>query len=365
MNNLSNTILKSTPKTGELDSKLLNAKIDLTVDLPKPPIAWGMVDPKNPNKPPLELGYLGDFSLIIGKAKSKKTFFTGIAIASAVSGQTIAERYKGFLPNDQKTVLYFDTEQGKYHAQQSVKRICRQIGVCVPLNLHAYGLRPFSPKERVELITYAIESIKSVGFIVIDGIRDLVNSINDEAEATEISSMLLKWSQLKNLHIITVLHQNKGDNNARGHLGTELMNKAATVLSVTKSEHDVNISIVESVACRDIEPEIFAFEIDVDGLPVAVENYKIRSDSKYKKTSLLELPLDDVYSLLLNEVFKKSTEVKYSELVSLLKTALIKVLNITAGDNKVKDLVTLCKHNGLVIQEKEKMPYKLGELTST
>ncbi|MCU9931164.1 mobilization protein, partial [Escherichia coli] len=76
--------------------------------------------------------------------------------------------------------------------------------------------------------------------------------------ATMIVSKLMKWSEEKNILIVTVLHQNKGDNNARGHIGTELNNKAETVLSVSKSSDNEMVSIVQAEMCRNLEPESFA-----------------------------------------------------------------------------------------------------------
>ena len=43
-----------------------------------------------------------------------------------------------------------------------------------------------------------------------------------------------------------MLHLNKGDDNTRGHIGTELNNKAETVLQITKSTQDGNISEVKA-----------------------------------------------------------------------------------------------------------------------
>ena len=64
----------------------------------------------------------------------------------------------------------------------AVKRICRQIDVDIPNNLSTYGLRKSSPSERLKLVEHAIENTPKLGFVVIDGIRDLITSINDEAE---------------------------------------------------------------------------------------------------------------------------------------------------------------------------------------
>mgnify|MGYP007001916110 CR=1 FL=1 len=49
------------------------------------------------------------------------------------------------------------------------------------------------------------------------------------------------WSETKGIHIFTVLHENKIDNNVRGHIGTELQNKSETVISVRKQEHEKNL----------------------------------------------------------------------------------------------------------------------------
>ena len=86
--------------------------------------------------------------------------------------------------------------------------------------LFVYSLRSLSPKERVLKVKEFIESIDGLGLIIIDGIRDLVMSINDEVESTEIVSLLMKWSLEYNVHIMNVLHENPTSDKARGHIGT-------------------------------------------------------------------------------------------------------------------------------------------------
>lgn len=68
------------------------------------------------------------------------------------------------------------------------------------------------------------------------------------------------------LHIHTVLHLNKGDDNTRGHIGSELNNKAETVLQITKNIDDSNMSEVKAMFIRDKEFAPFAFRIDNNGL---------------------------------------------------------------------------------------------------
>lgn len=103
--------------------------------------------------------------------------------------------------------------------------------------------------------------------MIIDGIRDLMYDINSPSESAEIINLLMRWSSEYNLHIYTVLHLNKGDDNTRGHIGTELNNKAETVLQVTKSTQDANISEVKAMHIRDRDFSPFAFRINDDALP--------------------------------------------------------------------------------------------------
>jgi len=57
----------------------------------------------------------------------------------------------------------------------------------------------------------------------------------------------MQWTDDRQIHIHTILHQNKGDENARGHIGTELNNKAETVLLVEKDKSNGDISNVSAM----------------------------------------------------------------------------------------------------------------------
>lgn len=337
--------------------KRLQYKIDVNEVIPKPQIAISLANTKTDGY--AILGTLGNFSVIIGKAKAKKSFFINIAVSTALSKDLILERFKSDLPNDKNEVLYFDTEQGKYHVQKAVKRICLQINEPEPKNLHTYFLRSLTPSERLEFIQNEIYSNDKIGFVVIDGIKDLVTSINDEEQATNIASKLLKWTEERNIHIVTVLHQNKSDTNARGHIGTELINKAETVLEVAKSETDSNISIVTPQQCRNIEPEVFAFEINEYGIPIIAENFEVRTETKNNRFDVTDLEDYKKYQIL-TEVFSKGESFSYGKLVEQIVIAYKNQFQSSIGTNRTKLLITDCSNNGWLLQEKHKAPYTLG-----
>ncbi len=66
----------------------------------------------------------------------------------------------------------------------------------------------------------------------------------------------------------------QGDENARGHIGTELNNKAETVLLVEKDKSNGDISKVSAMHIRAMDFEPFAFRINERALPELMEDYQ-------------------------------------------------------------------------------------------
>lgn len=178
------------------------------------------------------IGTLGNFSASTGKAKSKKTFNVSAILAAALTNGEVL-RYIAEFPDDKRTILYFDTEQSPYHCQRVMKRALRLAGLPVdmhPENLIFAQLRAITPDLRLELIDNAIANTPDVGLVIIDGVRDLMFDINNAIESSRLIGKLMEWTDKYQIHIHTVLHLNKSDDNVRGHVGAELNNKAETVL---------------------------------------------------------------------------------------------------------------------------------------
>lgn len=323
-----------------LNELLAGAEIDLTTPLPAPPACLYIDD--------IVVYYLGDISTTIGKAKGRKTFASGLFLAALAGNCTIQNRIRAELPSNKNVVLSFDSEQSSFFAQRSATRILKLLNVETLPNFKAYGLRTFTPAERLGIIEHAVYNTPNLGFVCIDGIRDLITSINDEEQATMITSKLMKWSEELDIHINCVLHMNKGDNNARGHVGTELMNKSLTVLGVVKNEKQEMYSTIETIACRDKEPEPLTFGINDNGLPYLLEPEQMAiltaiSDTKGKKSiQPTNYQLDTHTDNLKYHIFKNQSQMKYNELISNIK------ITYNVGDNKAKDFATYFINENLI-----------------
>jgi hypothetical protein len=252
----------------EFDAILRKAQIDVNIPVSKPPIIMKIRDFHNSKIYERRLFTLGNFSAITGKSKSKKSFLAAMFLAAATKNGIIDKKIVGCLPESKTQVVLFDTEQSNYDAYRYSKNVIDIIGHYQD-NFITFALREFDPIERCEIIDYVLTKFKdSIGYVVIDGIADLVKAINDEDEATRVITLLMKWTKLYNNHITVNIHQNKNDSYATGWIGSYILKKAECIISVFKDEDNVMVSRVE---CTDIrgtaEFKDFEIEIQETGIP--------------------------------------------------------------------------------------------------
>jgi hypothetical protein len=263
----------------EYEGILKRAHIDLEVPVTKPPIVIYMKDNEPGGPIRRRLFTLGNFSAITGKSKSKKTFLSSLLLASvSINGEVQGKLVSDF-PANKRFVILFDTEQSDYDAYMTAKRISDITNIDCP-NFGAFGLREYDPRERCNIIDYAIKKYQdSIGYILIDGIADLATAINDEVEASRVVSLLMKWTKVYNCHITTIIHQNKENDYATGHLGSAIMKKAECIISVKKNQ---NLSLRSEVSCDMIRGSSdfndFEFEI-IDNLPQIISMEQVSASS--------------------------------------------------------------------------------------
>lgn len=311
------------------------------------------------------IGTLGNFSVSTRKAKAKKTFNVSAIVAAAlINGQVL--EYQASFPESKRTILYFDTEQSPYHCQLVMQRILRLAKLPIdkePQNLKFSHLRAIAdPNERREIIRYAIYNTPNVGLVVIDGIRDLMLDINNSTEATKLVGDLMQWTSEQNIHIQTVLHLNKGDDNARGHIGTELNNKAETVLQIARDNTLPERSIVAPAIIRSKPFDKFAFRLveveDEVCIPQIDLSYS-DNERKSHRFSYQELS-DNEHRNALNQVFSSSEVLPYGELIVILKEVYAEIVGQSYGQTKIKELLLFLLNKGILVKE-ERGKYRLNK----
>lgn len=297
------------------------------------------------------IGTLGNFSASTGKAKSKKTFNISAIVAAALKNDEVL-KYSAYLPPNKRKILYVDTEQSKYHCHKVMERILRLAGLPTDKDVDDFVfivLREQTPDKRKQIIGYMLENMPDVGLLIIDGIRDLMYDINSPSESTDLINLLMRWSSGYNLHIHTVLHLNKGDDNTRGHIGTELNNKAETVLQITKSTQDGNISEVKAMHIRDREFDPFAFRINDNALPEVMDGYVFQQTKQDRSFPLTELT-EQQHREALENGFGKQVVQGYSNVIAALKQGYASI-GYERGRNVLVSLNKFLVNKRMIVKE--------------
>lgn len=246
----------------EIKELLVTAQINTDVHIHKAPSLLSVIDSMND----VDIFTEGNISVIKGKAKARKSFATAMILAGYLNKNGLYETFK---PNTTKNCILFDTEQSSYYVQQTMYRIRTMSDDSYSKRFYGFCLRPYTPDVRLKMIEYIIENMDNLGLIVIDGIRDLIKDVNNADEATHISSKLLKWTENTGCHILNVIHENNQDGRSRGHLGTELTNKAETILKVEKSADQPVYSYIKAEMMRGIDFNDICFTIE-NNIPIVV-----------------------------------------------------------------------------------------------
>lgn len=220
---------------------------------------------------PTPIGTYGNFSFIQGPPKHKKTFLVTL-LSAAYLGKNAEDYVKDLRGHrDNKCLYHFDTEQGTYHAQKVFNRSLRISGEDKACYM-TYGLRSLSVEERINVIEYCLKGDDNIGLVVIDGIADLVNDVNDIEESNKAVQRLMTWSVNYNVHILTVVHVNHNSTKPTGHLGSAMERKAETQIALEKSEMDENIINVRCKSSRGRPFKGFSFMVNNQGLPMILDD---------------------------------------------------------------------------------------------
>jgi len=207
---------------------------------------------------------LRDIHAIKAKQKAGKTTALKVMIAALLLGEMF--RVKSLL--EKPKILFFDTEQSRTDTKRIILDVAQMTGLpsdVIDAQVSLHSLRRIDQEQLLPLLEIALEDEKPQA-VMLDGIVEFVASFNDETESKQLIKELLKLSDQYNCSIVCVLHTNKADedHNMRGHLGTMLAQKSATVLECVKEKGSSVITVKCSEARHEEMPE-WSISFDAEG----------------------------------------------------------------------------------------------------
>lgn len=245
---------------------------------------------------------VGGLAAISGQKKNGKSFVLTQLMAAILGngservqtylpGLTVPERtieYIGHQPN----VLYIDTEMEKLNTAKVLRRVHWLCGWEMRMPNERFNVLRLTnmPKDsnkqayvqRFDMIRLAIDLIRP-DVMFVDGLRDLLASINDEESITNTLDYFSGVAEESKMSIWMALHQNPNRKNdedglkMRGWAGTELGNKVSdTLVSIkTKTASGVTFTVKQQDA-RDKDIDDWKFEVTDDagklGIPKIISN---------------------------------------------------------------------------------------------
>ena len=256
---------------------------------------------------------IGGIQAISGQKKQGKSFVLTQLMAAILNcgsertqqflpGLKVPQRTIDYLGHDPR-VLYVDTEMEELNSAKVLRRVHWLCGVDMnqPFPEDRFNVlwlknMPRDGEERAHirryrLIKYAIEVFKP-DIVFIDGIRDLLSTINNEEIGTQILSELASLADERHMCIWNALHQNpkaNGDGSEakmRGWIGTELGNKVSDTLISLKSKTASGVTFtVKQQDARGKDLDDWKFQITDDagnlGVPrIITRGINLSSKSK-------------------------------------------------------------------------------------
>ncbi|MHA4737791.1 AAA family ATPase [Dyadobacter sp. MSC1_007] len=182
----------------------------------------------------------GTLNVIQGKQGSNKSrlaeHFASLLIAEAQPAMYSLGFTK--IASETVTVAYIDTERSvKEEFPNAVRNIRRNAGFSNdPENFRYTSLKTYSRSKRLGSLKTFIEDVRvktnNPIFVIIDVITDAIRDFNDPEESMELLDFLGNLCEQTDATALQVIHENPFGDKARGHVGTEAINKAATVMQI-------------------------------------------------------------------------------------------------------------------------------------
>jgi energy-coupling factor transporter ATP-binding protein EcfA2 len=207
------------------------------------------------------IGTPGNLVCVAGAEGSGKTNYLGGLLSGAIKPENeVIDTLGTYVKQNEsnKAVLLYDTEQSEYQLYKNFSYIIKRATLSNPPSwFKTFGLVGISRNERMNLILESMDRLYyehgGIHMVVIDGIADLLNGVNDEESSVKLIEELFRMAAIYNTCIICVVHMAPSGMKLRGHLGSEVQRKAAGILLIEK-ETNVNCSVVKALKVRDGSP---------------------------------------------------------------------------------------------------------------
>lgn len=256
-----------------------------------------------------------------------------------------------------KLTIYIDTEQHKAKTKDTLTYCWKKAGYKTqPKNLKTYNIRSKETEERVSFIEELInEHGANIHLIIIDGISDLLDSINDEVLSKKLAQTFFA-NDAHEISYIFAIHERKGGGGAMGWLGQHIEKKAGGGIRIEKDPktdtHSINCSFLRDDG--NFKPIEFRYDANLHDFrlldPTETASMKEKSKEEKEKEKLLEL------ESIIRQSFGGSKDISKITLKQL-------VMNNDPqqrGEKTASRLIDSAVEKGFIIEIKDKKTFRIN-----
>lgn len=229
------------PQSGS--NKLLDLLLETQVELRKRMQEEIVFSPPIIEREGIGIIYPNTINIVQGKAGSHKSRLTEL-LASCLLCNIPAIDFLGFrksiLKMNDYSILYVDTERNlKDQYPYALKKMISKAGLSVAPNNFGFITLLNIPREKrfATLKAYLYDFKKqhpNHTVVVLDVLTDCLINFNDPKESLALVDLLNAMINEFDITFLCVIHENPGGGEkARGHVGTESLNKASTQIQVS------------------------------------------------------------------------------------------------------------------------------------
>ena len=230
--NSSAPIMDRDVRVRQLQEKLPSAEILNVADEMEPPSLYTVNG--------VEVLHPQTVNIVTAQRKSGKSSFGGLLMAASASPEHQVLNGSVRCTDGPVSILYIDTEMPLRDLRRLLRRAMKTAGHHYDdqwneHNIRCLSLKDFDETERKLLIELAIQQYRPQ-LVVIDGIADLIQSINSEQESRQLMAMLDYFACQYNCCVVGMLHLNFGSAKIGGWTGTMASKKFTDSFTLKKDK---------------------------------------------------------------------------------------------------------------------------------
>ena len=286
---------------------------------------------------------LGNIMVLAGKVKTGKSavLYSIIAGSICTEGTEIDTLGIDVIANNSgKAVIHFDTEQSKYDWHTRIKRSLERAKLnAKPEFFNSYHILEFSYWDRIryieEVIEYNYRKYNGIHLVLVDGVADLIKSVNDEERSNYIVDLFHRLSVEYRCPIVLVVHLNPDGNKTRGHLGSQLDRKAESVIII---EREGDICTINPKYCRNanaIDVPLMQFTWDSNFEQHVCIGSKSVDQKKEKRIDEYIDILDEIFTNGISMISKSEFKNLLSEKMDVKRSATYNAINFMIAEKLI------------------------------